>query len=177
MSLTPFASSATGMEAIANRAAADVSGTATYRGAAAGKYAMQSTTDDSASGGHFTAAATLTADFDANTADVNEEANEDGVSNGGTITDFMTGETSRPNWKVTLNALETVPVSVGPIMGAAATTTWSTGGAVDGVGTWSANFYGAEEDTMQPTAATGEFNAAIGGGDIARISGAFAATK
>ena len=31
--------------------------------------------------------------------------------------------------------------------------------------------------TMHPMAAIGEFNAAIGGGDIARISGAFAATK
>ena len=167
--------SATGMEAITNRAADDVSGTATYRGAAAGKYAMQSTTEDSASGGHFTAAATLTADFDANTADAGQDANELGVSIGGTITDFMTGETSRPNWKVTL----TTPVAteVAPITGTEAVATWSTGGAVDGVGTWSANFYGAEEDTMQPTAATGEFNAAIGGGDIAQISGAFAATK
>ena len=35
-----------------------------------------------------------------------------------------------------------------------------------------------EDDTMHPMAATGEFNAAIGGlDDIARISGAFAATK
>ena len=32
-----------------------------------------------------------------------------------------------------------------------------------GKGTWSANFYGAEEDTMHPMAAIGEFNAAIGG--------------
>ena len=48
-------------------AATNVSGSATYRGAAAGKYAIQSTTDDSASGGHFTAAATLTANFDAST--------------------------------------------------------------------------------------------------------------
>ena len=35
-----------------------------------------------------------------------------------------------------------------------------------------------EDDTMHPMAATGEFNAAIGGDDdIARISGAFGATK
>ena len=167
--------SATGMgEAVPSRAAAEVDGSATYRGAAAGKYAILSTTDDSASGGHFTAAATLTADFDANTAAV-DDPNDNGVRIGGTITDFMTGETSRPNWKVTLKALETVPESVGPITGAE--TEWATGGAVPGEGTWSANFYGAEEGTMQPTAATGEFNAAIGGGDIGRISGAFAATK
>ena len=169
-----FATAGTGMgAAVDDLPAGDVSGTATYRGAAAGKYAIQSTTDDSASGGHFTAAATLTANFDTNTAPVGDDAN-DNVSIGGTITGFMTGETSRPNWKVTL----TTPVapSLGPI-GTGAITTWSTGGAAPGKGTWSANFYGGEEDTRQPTAAIGEFNAAIGGGDIARISGAFAATK
>ena len=133
---------------------------------------MQSTTDDSASGGHFTASATLTANFDASTDPVTID--EDGVSIGGTITDFMTGAVSRPNWKVTLTTPDTTVV--GPITGAAATTVWATGGAVDGEGTWSANFYG-EDDDDHPTAATGEFNAAIGGGDIARISGAFAATK
>ena len=52
---------------VTDRAAETVEGSATYKGGAAGKYAMQSTTDDSASGGHFTAAATLTANFDANT--------------------------------------------------------------------------------------------------------------
>ena len=46
-------------------AGSDLEGGATYRGAAAGKFAMLSTTDDSADGGHFTAVATLTADFDA----------------------------------------------------------------------------------------------------------------
>ena len=150
----------------------DLEGSATYKGGAAGKYAMQSTTDDSASGGHFTASATLTANFDASTDPVTID--EDGVSIGGTITDFMTGAVSRPNWKVTLTTPDTTVV--GPITGAAATTVWATGGAVDGEGTWSANFYG-EDDDDHPTAATGEFNAAIGGGDIARISGAFAATK
>ena len=173
-----FASVGMGMGvAVTARAADVVSGSATYRGAAAGKYAIQSTTDDSASGGHFTAAAKLTADFDASTDA--EMPNTDGVSIGGTVTDFMTGDVSRPNWKVTLKAVDDVPMEVGPITDAE--TVWSTGGAVDGKGTWSANFYGEEEDTMQPTAAIGEFNAAIGGGEIentiARISGAFAATK
>ena len=151
----------------------DLKGRATYKGAAAGKYAILSTSDDSASGGHFTAAATLTANFDASTDPTNPLADEDGVSIGGTITDFMTGETSRPNWKVTMTAPVTT-TSVGPITGAA--TKWETGGAVPGMGTWNADFHG-EDDDDHPMAATGEFNAAIGGGDIARISGAFAATK
>ena len=166
--------SATGM--VDNTQAADtVDGSATYKGGAAGKYAMQSTTDDSASGGHFTATATLMANFDANTAAADQDPNTAGVSIGGSITDFMTGDMSRPNWKVTLTAPEAT-ASVGEITGAVAT--WKTGGAVDGTGNWNANFHGIEEDTMHPMAATGEFNAAIPAtGEIARISGAFAATK
>ena len=159
-------------------------GSATYKGAAAGKYAILSTTDNSASGGHFTAAATLTANFDANLNGAGATNDENGVSIGGTITDFMTGDVSRPNWKVTMSYDDMVAeegvqnaAAVKPIMGVMATTKWSTGGAVDGKGTWSANFHGEEEDTMHPMAATGEFNAAIGGGDIGRISGAFGATK
>ena len=168
----------------------DLEGSATYKGGAAGKWAMQSTTDDSASGGHFTANATLTANFDANTAVGDLPANEDGVSIGGKIDGFMTGDVSRPNWKVTLSYDATLDEAenaatlgvqfleaVAPITGAGATTKWATGGAVDGVGTWSANFYGSEKDTDHPTDVTGEFNAAIGGGDIGRISGAFGATK
>ena len=154
-----------------------VDGSATYKGAAAGKYAMQSTIDSSASGGHFTANATLTANFDANTADEGAPANENGVSIGGKIDGFMTGDVSRPNWKVTLTAPEATE-NIGPITNAA--TKWATGGAVPGVGTWNADFYGAvtgTTDTGHPTAVVGEFNAAIGGGDIARISGAFGATK
>ena len=80
----------------------DLEGSATYKGAAAGKYAILSTTDDSASGGHFTAAATLKANFDADSDATDADVDVLGVSIGGTITDFMTGETSRPNWKVTL---------------------------------------------------------------------------
>ena len=47
------------------QAAATVDGTATYKGGAAGKWAIASTTDDTTAGGHFTATATLTANFDA----------------------------------------------------------------------------------------------------------------
>ena len=175
---------ATGPRMALNMGAGGVlEGSATYKGGAAGKYAILSTTDDSAEGGHFTATATLAVNFDANTATDIANPTEDGVSIGGTITDFMTGETSRPNWKVTLSYDDAgddgvqFPTEVKPISGVRATTKWSTGGAVDGVGTWNANFYGVEDDTMHPMAAIGEFNAAIGRGDIGRISGAFGATK
>ena len=164
----------------------DLKGSATYKGGAAGKWAMQSTSDDSASGGHFTANATLTANFDANLNAAAGTNDELGISIGGTINNFMTGDDSRPNWKVTLSYDHTdtdgvQPLeNVGPINGVRATTKWETGGAVDGKGTWNANFYGAvtgTTDTGHPTAVVGEFNAAIGGGEIARISGGFGATK
>ena len=85
---------ATGMGE-ARGVAGSLKDSATYKGGAAGKWAMQSTTDDSASGGHFTANATLTANFDAdNTPDSGDGNDELGVSIGGTITDFMTGDVS-----------------------------------------------------------------------------------
>ena len=166
------------VEGMAARAVAGgtVDGSATYKGAAAGKWAMQSTSDDSASGGHFTAAATLTADFDADTGTDPDTPNELGVSIGGSITDFMTGDVSRPNWRVKLTGPETVPATIEDA-GVEGTTSWTTGGAVPGTGTWNAIFYGGMPED-QPAAAAGEFDAAIpASGEIGRISGAFGATK
>ena len=142
-------------------------GTATYTGGAAGKWAILSTTADSADGGHFTASARIAANFEAGDGD-------DMISIKGTIDDFMTGETARPDWKVTL----TVPdfsdfVAIGENT-TDADAAWDTGGAVDGTGTWTAQFWG-EGDDNEPTAITGEFNAEIS--DIARLAGAFGATK
>ena len=157
-------------------AASEVEGSATYKGAAAGKWAMQSTSDDSASGGHFTATATLTADFDANTAPAEDLPNESGVSIGGSITDFMTGDVRRPNWRVKLTGPDPIPTTI-EAAGVAGTTSWTTGGAVPGTGEWNAIFYGGMMGD-QPAAAAGEFEAAIPDtGEIARISGAFGATK
>ena len=162
-----------------------VTGSATYTGGAAGKWAIASTTEGTTDGGHFTATATLGVDFDVNTAAETELANMNGVSVSGMITDFMTGNVSRPNWRVNLIAdndddmandlapLESLP----GMLNTFTRTTWSTGGAVDGSGTWEATFHGAEEATSHPMAVDGTFNAAIGNGDIGRIQGAFGATK
>ena len=166
--------SATGMEEARAVDGGELDGSATYKGGAAGKWAILSTTDDSASGGHFTAAATLTANFDVDSTPGTADNDENNVSIGGTITDFMTGDVSRPSWKVTLTAPDAT-ASV-PVDGITGKTSWTTGGAVDGIGDWSAVFYGGDQDD-QPAAATGEFDAAIGAGEIARISGAFGATK
>ena len=172
--------SQTGMTANTGQGNA-LEGGATYKGGAAGKYAMVSTTEDSAEGGHFTASVTLTANFDAD-SDGNGANDEEGVSISGMVNNFMTGEVSRDSWSVELAAVDTTPgtdglqlaTQVGPITNGVAT--WKTGGAVDGMGEWTADFYG-EDDDDHPTDITGEFDAAIGGGDIARISGAFGASK
>ena len=180
-----FTSTAAGMMPNSGRGDA-LEGSATYKGGAAGKWAMVSTTDDRAEGGHFTARATLVANFDADSDGVltpNEAREVDGVSIRGTIDNFVTGgDTSRDTWKVTLMPVDTdtidglqTPTQVVPIT--AGVTEWTTGGALKGAGSWTANFYGTEAETNHPMAATGEFDAAIGGGEVARVSGAFAATK
>ena len=59
-------------------------GTATYKGGAAGKYAIPSTTDDTYTGGHFTAMATIEADFDAGAA-------KESIALSGMIDNFTAG--------------------------------------------------------------------------------------
>ena len=163
-----------------------VEGSATYTGGAAGKWAIASTTEDTTEGGHFTATATLGVDFDADLDPATDANDENGVSFSGTITDFMTGDVSRPNWKVTLTfdgdagtegvqpAVPTANLDAGMIEGVS---TWTTGGAVDGEGTWNANFYGSEAETTHPMAVVGTFNAGIADGAVGRIQGAYGATK
>ena len=161
-----------------------VEGSATYTGGAAGKWAIASTTEDTTDGGHFTATATLGVDFDADLIATDEDNINDknGVSVSGSITDFMTGETSRPSWKVTLSYDgapddDDVNASGSLMQEITGDSKWTTGGAVDGTGTWDANFFGSEEVTTHPMAVVGTFNAAIADGKVGRIQGAFGATK
>ena len=162
-----------------------VTGSATYTGGAAGKWAIASTTEDTTEGGHFTATATLGVNFDADLDAMDEMNDKAGVSVSGSITDFMTGATSRPSWKVTLTVdSDGEDPSVQPAMilpatdpGVTGDSKWTTGGAVDGTGTWEASFHGSEKDTGHPMAVDGTFNADIAGGSVGRIQGAFGATK
>ena len=64
---------------------------------------MASAAEDMYEGGHFTAMATLVVDFD---ADLLPAAGVDngGVALSGMIDNFMTGDTARPDWSVTLTA-------------------------------------------------------------------------
>ena len=79
-----------------------IRGSATYTGAAAGKYATASGTADTYEGGHFTANATLMVDFDADSDGDSTARDTDGVALSGMIDNFMTGDTARPDWMVNL---------------------------------------------------------------------------
>ena len=205
--------SATGLDVRTNDSTLGTAlrGDATYTGAAAGKYAMASAAEDMYEGGHFTATATLMVDFDADLVPASADGStgagndRDGVSLSGTIDNFMTGDTPRDNWSVTLTADGTpdLPDMVDTTGGvqamsslddsdASMTTEWSTGAAQTGTGTWTAMFYGGDSNgaaandlmsnTAHPTAVIGTFNAHIGTDDadtgaIGRLQGAFGANK
>ena len=149
-------------------------GSAAYKGAAAGKYALASATADVYEGGHFTADATLMVDFDADNDAATAGNQRGGIALSGMIDNFMTGATARPGWMVKLMAdanrntsttAADVAAAAGvqPLanLGAALTadadatasgdqspltTEWSTGGAQMGMGTWTAMFYGGADE-------------------------------
>ena len=177
-------------------------GSATYKGAAAGKYAMASTSDDSYEGGHFTAMATLMVDLDANFAATDGTNDRNGVALSGMIDNFMTGDTARADWSVKLmvdgdgmptsggtldltsgvrNSDGVANTPLASLVGddtATMTTEWSTGASAKGAGTWTAMFYGGSDvDNIAgvPDAAIGTFNANIG--TAARLRGSFGAMK
>ena len=125
-----------------------LTGSATYVGHAAGKFAMSNTLDGTGSGGHFTADAELSAKFDG------AEGNDDSMVTG-TIDNFRLNDGSEdPDWNVTLRGGD----------GAAS------GGTIDGTDTvWSIN------GNNIPTTVTGVFHSEYS--DIGRMVGAFGANK
>ena len=187
----------------ASTSGANLRGTATYKGAAAGKYALASDTADVYEGGHFTADATLMVDFDADLTPATDANDRNGVAVSGMIDNFMTGSTSRPDWTVKLIAdlasgtdgIQPLGTLVNGFGGNAdsrsMTTEWSTGAAQTGTGTWDPDWWDgvvggdidAATNTAHPLAVTGTFNAHIGGdgtwndGAVGRIQGGFGANK
>ena len=145
-------------------------GMATYMGAAAGKYAINPGLS-SASGGHWTADATLTANF-------GSEAAPGTIS--GMVDSFMAGG-QMMDWSVALG--ETVLASGGTFSTTTDTDTsgdtannavvWTIGG-VDGAkaGSWEGGLR-AEGDNDVPTLATGMFSATHG--TVGHMIGAFGA--
>ncbi|MDE0050899.1 MAG: hypothetical protein OXO52_14010 [Rhodospirillales bacterium] len=151
-----------------------LNGTATYMGGAAGKYSLFSLTGGTNDAGHFTARATLEADFDDDTIE-------------GTIDQFMGADGESRDWSVEL--MKSHITDAGALIGtpdgttdatAAQQTVWT----IDGVearagGQWSGNLKDnavtATDPSGVPKVATGTFHSvyALDG----RMVGAFGANK
>ena len=169
----------------------NLTGIATYTGGAAGKYTLLDEIEDTASGGHWTATARLTANFAADLDLAAAGNDEDGVSVSGTISGFMVDGTSESAWNVTLSAADLngdtdglqVMISTAPAATAdgaiSGTTAWSRGGAASGTGEWDYTFHGPTGDAtdgwLEPAAITGDFNSSVG--NRAYIEGSFAAQR
>ena len=140
-------------------------GKATYMGGAAGKYALHSTTGGTNDAGHFTAKATLEADF-----------GDDMIT--GTIDNFMGADGEARDWSVEL--MEQGIGDTGTILGddgtgTAKMTKWTIDGeAAEAAGQWSGNLYDNGDDDV-PQVATGEFYSEFG--RDGRMVGAFGANK
>ena len=142
-------------------------GTATYMGGAAGKYALYSSTGGTNDAGHFTAKATLEADFNANMIT-------------GTIDEFMGADGQSRNWSVELK--KSGINDGGNILGAAGAdnsapmeTVWMIDGtAADAAGAWSGALKNNGDDDV-PEVVTGTFHSEYS--TSGRMVGAFGANK
>ena len=143
-----------------------LTGTATYEGGAAGKYAWRDRVADTAHGGHFTARASLTADF----------ADATGIGTvSGSISDFALGEDGTdPDWTVTLSAAALD--DGGAVARGTDNVTWAVGSSMaDAAGSWEAQLSnsGTSRNDDLPTGIAGAFNAEFG--EMGRMLGAFGA--
>ena len=138
-----------------------LNGTATYMGGAAGKYALRSMTGGTNDAGHFTAKATLEANFTDNTIT-------------GTIDNFMGADGEARDWSVELK--EAAVSGTGEISRTADDdTVWSMGGtAASASGEWSGNFY-ENGDDLVPKVGTGTFYTEFGADG--KMVGAFGVNK
>ena len=142
-------------------------GTATYMGGAAGKYALSSSTGGTNDAGHFTARATLEADF-----------GDDMIT--GTIDDFIGADGMSRDWSVEL--MEQTITDTGLIngtdgagAGGASMTKWTIDGmAGDADGQWRGSLQDNGDDGV-PKVGTGTFHSTYGQGNS--MVGAFGATK
>ena len=163
-----FGSTAATLVPIANVTTA--TGTATYNGGAAGKYAIYSTTPKAAESGDFTADVTLTADFDATIA---------GTSNlttiTGTIDDFMVDGSKKEGWEVAIKKNTAVGADVSGVNRFTGTglAVWTIGESEGAAGDWQASFQDMDKDGV-PKIVVGGFDVANG---RAEMEGAFGATK
>ena len=145
-----------------------LNGTATYVGGAAGKYALASSTGGTNDAGHFTARATLEANFTTNDG---TDTTTNAIT--GTIDNFMGADGMSRNWSVKLNGS---PIGDTGVIGAASDgTEWTIDGtAAADSGQWSGQFYDNGDDGV-PEAATGTFYSEYG--TAGRMVGAFGANE
>lgn len=146
-----------------------------YKGPAAGKYAMNRGADQNATGGHWTADATLTANFEGS-GGVGDPGSISGM-----IDNFMAGDESM-DWSVKLNSsnisISNSAADFSTENTAAATTVWTVGGAkAAAAGSWSGDFYNqvapADGGNDVPTTVVGEFISTYG--SVGHMVGAFGA--
>ena len=155
----------------------DLQGTATYQGGAAGKYALSSSTGGTNDAGHFTARATLEADF-------SENVSATGIT--GTIDQFVGADGESRDWEVELmgsaisaggliRALNVDGTTEPVAADAGAMTKWTIdGAAAKASGEWSGTLYNNGADGV-PRVATGIFFTQYG--DDGRMVGAFGVDK
>ena len=147
-----------------------LNGTATYKGGAAGIYALQSSTGGTNDAGHFTADAELRATFSTTVIGTSRNYNH---KIEGTIDNFMGSDGMSRDWSVELKQ-----ISIGDngdfrtsTIADGKTTTWSIGGTAAGdSGEWEGDLY-KQNDADIPTAVTGRFHSEYG--NAGRMVGAF----
>ena len=145
-----------------------LNGTATYMGGAAGKYALSSSTGGTNDAGHFTARATLEANFTPNDG---TDTTTNGIT--GMIDMFIGADGERRNWEVKLNGS---PITdVGVIGDATDGTVWTIDGtAAKASGNWTGTLRDNGSDGV-PQVATGTFYTEYG--LAGKMVGAFGANK
>ena len=112
-----------------------LTGAATFNGGAVGKYVLRNQVGQAARIGTFTAKASFTADFDADTETLQ-----------GNITDFQEGSNSLAGWSVYLGSTASAAATLGETgveAGTGAVTTASIGG-VAATGSWAASLHGSD---------------------------------
>ena len=152
-----------------------LNGTGMYMGGAAGKYALSSSTGGMNDAGHFTARATLEANFTNNT-------DADAIT--GTIDNFIGADGESREWKVELKGSRIGDTGIlnttGAVGGAGAGTVWTIDEvAADADGEWSGSLQNNGADGV-PQVATGTFHSLYrvdGGSREGTMVGAFGANK